>query len=205
MNPVPLTIDVLGIAEATGELQLIRGALADRSRLHAAMAVDAAEFTRQYVASDDSHKTAERLKATPTGFRARSAKRIEADSDADAAIIRIPRSTGLGRAFGDITIVPGTGRTYLTIPADDETYGKVVRDFPEGTFEFAIFQGAKPCPALLWAADGGTHKKGDLAWWLRRKVIQKQDRTLLPTDEAYQELGRRRAVLYIASLRYRAA
>ena len=206
MNPVPLTIDVIGIAEATGELQRIRAGLADRSQLHAALAVDAQQFTQAYVSQSNRHATAQRLGATPTGFRARAAKRIEAASDAEAAIVRIPRNTGLGRAFADITIVPGTGRTYLTIPADDETYGHVVRDFPEDAFKFAIFTTQRgPCPVLTWAEDGGTHKKGEVAWWLRRKVIQKQDRTLLPTDEAYQEIGRRRSVIYIASLRYRTA
>lgn len=206
MNPAPLTIDVIGLAEATGELQRIRGALADRSQLHAALAVDALKFTQDYVSQSNRHATAQRLGATPTGFRERAAKKIEAGSDAQAAIVRIPRSTGLGRAFADITIVPGTGRTYLTIPADDETYGKVVRDFPKDAFKFAIFTTARgPAPVLIWAETGGTHTKGEVAWWLRRKVIQKQDRTLLPTDEGYQELGRQRAVVYIASLRYRAS
>lgn len=205
MNPIPLTIDVIGIAEATGELQLIRRGLADRSQLHAAMAVDMVNITRDYLTKDARHATAQRLGAQPTGFRALSAKFLEADSDAEAAIMRIPRSTGLGRAFSDILILPGSGRTYLTIPATAETYGKVVRDFPEGTFKFAIFQGAKPFPTLTWAEDGGTHKKGDVAWYLRRSVKQKQDRTLLPSDTAYQEIARRRSVLYIASLRYRAA
>ena len=203
MNPVPLKIDVIGLAEATGELQLIRSKLADRSQLHAAMAVDATQFTRDYLANDQRHATAQRLGAQPTGFRSRSAKRIEADSNAEAAIIRIPRSTGLGRAFGNIIIRPGSGRTFLTIPAMAETYGHVVRDFPEDSFTFAIFK--ERYPVLLWAEDGGTHKKGDVAWWLRREVEQKQDRTLLPSDAAYQEIGRRRVVNYITSLRYRSA
>lgn len=206
MNPVPITIDVIGLAEATGELQRIRSGLADRTQLHAKMAVDAAEFTRAYVAGSNEHKTAQRLGATPTGFRARTAKLIAAASDAEAAVVRIPRNTGLGRAFADITIVPGTGRTYLTIPADDETYGKVVRDFPDGAFQFAIFTTARgPCPVLTWAEDGGTHKKGEVAWWLRRKVIQKQDRGLLPSDDDYREGARDVAVNYITALRYRTA
>ena len=117
--------------------------------------------------------------------------------------MRIPRSTGLGRAFGDVTIVPGTGRTYLTIPACAETYGKVVRDFPADSFTFAIFK--QRSPVLLWAEDGGTHKKGDVAWWLRRQVTQKQDRTLLPSDEEYAEGARLVAMNYITSLRYRSA
>lgn len=206
MNPVPLTIDVIGLAEATGELQRIRGALADRSQLHAAMAVDAAQFTRDYVAGSNEHATAQRLGAQPTGFNARIATLITAYSDAEAAIVRIPRNTGLGRAFGDITIVPGTGRTYLTIPADDETYGKVVRDFPKDAFKFAIFTTQRgPCPVLIWAENGGTHKMGEVAWWLRRKVVQKQDRGLLPSDEDYSDGARIIASNYITSLRYRSA
>ncbi len=205
MNPVTLKIDVTGLAEATGELQLIRKGLADRTQLHAALAVDMVTFTRDFLTADSRHATAQRLGAQPTGFRARSAKYLEADSDAEAAIMRIPRSTGLGRAFGDVVIVPGAGRTYLTIPGCAETYGKVLRDFPAGAFKFAIFHGHRPFPALVWAEDGGTHRKGDVAWWLRRSVTQKQDRSLLPSDAAYLEIARQRSVLYIASLRYRAA
>lgn len=204
MNPVPLKIDVTGLAEATGELQRIRSGLADRRQLHAAIGADAAQFTRDYLSRDRRHATAQRLGATPTGFRARISKRIEGASDAEGAIVRIPRNTGLGRAFSDIVITPGTGRTYLTIPADAETYGKVVRDFPTDAFKFAIFTTARgPCPVLVWAESGGAHDKGEVAWWLRRKVTQKQDRTLLPSDEGYQEIGRSRAVVYIASLIYR--
>lgn len=202
MSLPKLTIDVTGIAEASGEMQRIRNGLADRRQLHATMAVAAQQFTRDYLAANGSHATADRLKATPTGFRARIAQRIEADSNASEAIVRIPRNTGLGRAFAAIVLVPKAGKTYLTIPASAETYGKAVRDFPSETFKFAIFQGAKPCPALLWAEDGGSHKKGDVGYWLRRKVFQKQDRTLLPSDSAYLELGRRQAVAYVTQLRY---
>jgi len=202
VNPVPLKIDVVGMAMATGELQRIRNGLADRRQLHAAIAGDAVKFTRDYVSGSARHATAQRLGATPTGFRERAAKLIESDSDADAAHIRIPRSTGLGRAFSDIVITPGPGRKYLTIPASAETYGKVCRDFPGDAFDFVIYQGIKPFPALVWAENGGTHKKGDLAYWLRREVTQKQDRTLLPSDADYLELGRRRAVAFIANLRY---
>lgn len=204
MIPI-LTIDVTGLAEATGELQLIRSQLADRSQLHAAIAVDAAQFTRDFVSRDARHATAQRLGAQPTGFRERSAKRIEADSDVDAAIVRMPRSTGLGRAFHDVTILPGSGRTYLTLPAGAETYGEVVRDFPEGTFHFAILHAHRLFPVLLWSEDGGSHRKGDVAWWLRREVKQKQDRTLLPSDAAYQEIGRRCSIEYINSLSNRSA
>lgn len=202
MNTTSITIDVRGLAEATGELQLIRNGIADRRKLHAAMAVDAQQLTQAYVSGHSRHKTAQSLGASPTGHHQRSAKRIEAASDAEAAIIRIPRNTGLGRAFSDVTIRPGTGRRYLTIPACAETYGKVVRDFPPDAFAFTIVGGRYA--ALMWRNAGGSHNKWTVAYWLRREVFQKKDRTLLPSDEAYLELGRRRAVLYITSLRYNA-
>ncbi len=196
-----LKIDVTGIAEATGELQRIRAKLADRTQLHALMATDARDFTKAHVAQDNRHATAQRLGASPTGFRAKASKRIEADSNAEAAIVRIPRDTGLGRAFSSVTIRPGTGRTYLTIPATAETYGRVVRDFPKDAFSFTIVAGRYP--ALVWREAGGNHRGWTVAFWLRREVKQKQDRTLLPSDEKYAELGARRASLYITSLRSR--
>ena len=203
MNTPSIRIDVRGLAEASGQLQTLRKGLADRRPLHATLAVEAQNFTRDYVARSSRHATAQRLGAAPTGFRQRSATRIEGASDADAAIIRIPRNTGLGRAFSDITLRPGSGRKYLTIPAAAETYGKAVRDFPQESFAFTVAGGRYP--ALVWREAGGTHAAGAVAYWLRREVQQKQDRTLLPTDAAYQELGRKRAQLYIASLIYRAA
>ena len=203
MNPNPLTIQVTGLSQATDELQNIRGALASRSQLHAAIASKAEQFTEDYLRGSSNHKTAQRLGAKPTGFRARNSRSIESASNEETAIVRIPRSTGLGRAFSDITIKPSNGRTYLTIPACAETYGRVVREFPADAFKFAMFQGAKPCVALLWAEDGGSHRKGDVAWWLRREVTQKQDRGLLPSDEGYQGVARDRALEYIESLKNR--
>lgn len=203
MNPVGLTIDVRGIDDAEDTLQAVRMALANREPLHAKMATTATDFTREFLIGTPRHRTAERLGATPTGFRAKNARAIQPDWDIDAAIIRIPRSTGLARAFGDVVIEPKSGRKYLTIPDHAETYGKSVRDFPEGTFKFAILQAHRPFPVLVFAEDGGRHKKGDVGYWLRRKVTQKQDRSLLPTDGAYQEISRRVIVAYVANIVYR--
>jgi hypothetical protein len=204
MNPAPLTIDVRGIAEATGKLQSIRNGIANRRPLHATLVVKAQQLTSDYVSKSNRHDSAQRLGATPSGFRERAARRIKGVSDDTAAIVRIPRNTGLGRAFGDVTLRPGTGRTYLTIPACAETYGKVVTDscFPAGSFAFATLGGRYP--ALLWAESGGSHEKGKVAYWLRREVVQRQDRALLPSDAGYTALASEEAKTYIASLIYRA-
>lgn len=197
MNPVPLKITITGVDQAADTLQAVRNALANRRPLHAILATEATNFTRDYLIKTPRHRTAEKLGAVPTGFRAKNATALQADSDDEGAMIRIPRSTGLGRAFSDLDIVPLHGKTYLAIPACARTYGKGPRDFPEGTFNFEIIKGsAGSFPAMVFAEGGG------IGFFLRRKVHQKQDRMLLPSDAAYQELGRRVSVAYIANLVY---
>jgi hypothetical protein len=164
--------------------------------------VKAQQLTSDYVSRSNRHASAQRLGATPSGFRERAARRIEGASDDTAAILRIPRTTGLGRAFHDVTLRPGTGRTYLTIPGCAETYGKVVGDFPAGSFAFTILGGRYP--ALMWVKAGGSHQEWSLAYWLRREVVQRQDRALLPSDAGYTALASEAAKTYIASLIYRA-
>jgi hypothetical protein len=130
---------------------------------------------------------------------------VQEDSDDEQGSVLIPRSTGLARAFSDVVIRPGSGRKFLTIPAHAETYGRVVRDFPEGTFKFAVIKSWKIFLALVWEETGGRHEKGEVAYWLRRAVTKKQDRTLLPTHAGYQEVARRAAVAYIANHIYQQA
>lgn len=202
MNAPTLTIDIVGLAEAQGSLQRIRNGLADRRSLHQQMAREATTLTAGWLAKDTRHKTASRLGATPTGHRKRAGTSVEPASDAEAAIIRIPRRTGLGRAFSDMVIKPGSGKTYLTLPACKETYGKTVRDFGADAFRFVLYKGKTA--ALVWKKDGGSHEKGKVAYWLKKEVFQRQDRTLLPPDEAYRELARQRVIIHVASLLYRA-
>jgi hypothetical protein len=200
MNTPILTIDVVGAAKAQGDLQGIRNGLADRRGLHKLMAADALGLTQAYLAGDSRHRSADKLGARATGFRARAGKSIEAGSDTDAAILRIPRRTGLGRAFYDITLRPGSGRTYLTIPGCAETYGKQVGDFPPGSFAFSVIGGRYP--ALMWVKKGGSHSEWSLAYWLKREVVQRKDRTLLPSDAGYRELARQRVIVFVATLYY---
>ncbi len=198
MNPVPLTIEVSGLDRAEATLQAIRNTLADRRPLHAEMAGNALSFTRDYLISDTEHKTANKLGATPTNFRARQAAALSARSDDNGAILVIPRSTGLGRAFGDITIKPLGGKTFITIPAGPETYGRQAGEWPKDTFDFAVIHTHRgPTPVLVWSADSDRHQKGDVAFWLRRQVIQKQTRELLPPDDEYRGLARDAIIAHI--------
>ena len=187
-----LRIDTHQVAETMEEVQRLRAGLADRRHLHARMATTAAEETRRHVRGLNRHGSAQRLGAKPTQFHAKQAREIEADSNAETAIIRLPRA-GLARAFGDILIRPGSGKKLLTIPADKRTYGKRVGDFPEGTFAFA-FSVERRTPLLVFADGSG------VAYFMKPWVLQKQDRGLLPTDKFYRTLARREVDGYIDEL-----
>jgi hypothetical protein len=155
------------------------------------------QFTQDYLLRLNRHRSAQRLGAKPSGHYERAAKSVEAQSNETEALVVIPRRTGLGRAFGDVVLVPGSGRTYLTIPGHALTYGKSVRDFPEDTFKFVVLQSWRTFLVLMWA--DGPHK-GEVAYWLKRKVTQKQDRTLLPSDQGYAGVAHGAAAAYLTNL-----
>lgn len=189
---IKVKVGTRGLASTAEEVQRLRTGLASRQQLHARLAVKGAEFTGDYLRGLKRHKTATALGAAPTQHYARAARGIESASNESAAIIRIPRSSGLARAFGDMTIRPGSGKKFLTIPADKRTYGKRAGEFAPGVLAFTIVGGR--FPALMFR-EGWT-----VAYWLRRSVNQKQDRTLLPSDQGYRKLARGVTSLYIDQL-----
>ena len=188
-----MRIDTRGLAETAEEVQRLRGGLANRAHLHGKIAVEAAAATRNYLARQTAHVSAARLGAKPTGHRLRAARGIEAASTADTSILRIPRTSGLQRAFSDILIRPGSGKKFLTIPADKRTYGRRAGEFPEGTFRFA-FSVERRTPLLVFADGSG------VAYFLKGSVLQKQDRTLLPSDKDYRAIARNSTRDYIDEL-----
>lgn len=192
LSNLTLQVDITGSTAAATATQAVRNALAARQPLHSQMAVDVRGYAQAHLKSDARHASAQALGASPTGHRAKSAAGIEAEGTPAAALMRIPRNTGLGRAFYDMTILPTSGHKYLTIPACAATYGKSVRDFPEGTFELGTVQGR--FMALVFR--GTTNP----AFWLRRRVHQRQDRTLLPADEDFHRVALRSAQVFLANL-----
>jgi hypothetical protein len=193
-----INVTVRGMTEATGYLQNLRNALADRTQLNTQLAMDMREFTQAYLIADERHATAEALGATPTGHRAKIGKSenlIEAQATREAAVLRIPRNTGLGRAFHDVDIKMRD--KMLVRAAAAATYGKSPRDFAEGVLKFGIIN--ERFPGLVFAADNAP------AFFLMRKVHQKQDRTLLPSDEGYAEAARRSMTAYLTRLLQTAA
>jgi hypothetical protein len=188
---VALTISIKADADL---VQSLRNGLANSAGLHAAIANDEELFYQKYVSSLNRHKTATGLGAKPTEHHAKAAKRIEGESNEDAAYVRIPRATGLGRAFRDLNITPKAGKKYLTIPAHASTYGKRVGEIPESV-SFAIVGGRHR--ALVFTSGAN---KGSVAYWLRTSVLIKQDRTLLPSDAATTAVAAQSAKAYLVSV-----
>lgn len=181
---------------ANAELvQALRNGLASREELHSEIAVAVRESFVNYLSRLERHKTAQQLGATPTKHLAKSALRIEADADGAAAYLRIPRSTGLGRAFRDLTITPGSGKKYLTIPAHRTTYGKRAGEIT-AELRFAMVGGRHR--ALVFASGPDV---GSVAYWLRTSVTIQQDRTLLPSDGITRATARAATVRYLEMLR----
>lgn len=164
-------------------VQILRTAIANpgvMTALHTRIATDVGRMVQEYVASDDSHVSAMRLGAAPTGHMARTASRMEFRGDADKAVIGIPRKSRLRAAFGDFTITPTEGHKYLCIPASPITYGRQPAEFGDDAFRFAILYAQRPFPVLFFKSG---IEKGNVAYWLRTSVDVKEDRTLLPFDE----------------------
>lgn len=197
MSALTIQVTLAGLSEADMALQDLRNAIARRGPMHARMAVRGQQFTQDYLRNLNRHRSAERLGASPTGHHAKAAASVEARSDDDQALLVIPRRTGLGRAFSDVVIRPGSGRKYLTIPAHQTTYGRHVRDFAEDTFHFAAIKSWRVFLALVFTS--GPYK-GEVGYWLKREVKQKQDRTLLPSDEGYAGVARRASIEYLTNL-----
>jgi len=176
-----LDIDVTGATRARNSINRLITGLREPAGLYAEIAGEVEVLTQEYLRELNRHRTANRLGASPTYHYEKASRLVEGHSDDDQAVVRMPRNTGLGRAFRSMTIRPKRQEIrYLTIPDDPRTYGKRVSDFAQGTFEFRIL-GARH-RALVWASGP---KEGEVAFWLKESVFIKQDRTLLPSDDDY--------------------
>ena len=172
-----ITIDLSGLAAE--ELQGLRTRLANAPMIHAAMAGAAEVFVKDFGArtSQGEHATANRLGANPTGHLAKAYQDIEATSDRSAARLFVPRASRLRAAFGEYTVRPGAGKTYLTIPVAAEAYGKRA-----GEIDGLVFMRVGPRKTPILArpdADGGI----TTFYYLSKESKIKEDAGLIPFDD----------------------
>ncbi len=186
--------------EATPILRSLIAGLEDPTGLHAEIAAEAEALTRDYIRSiaPSRHKTAESLGAKPTGYLERAAEGVTSRGESDAAVVALGGDVaGFARAFGDVTITPKKSK-YLTIPAKAAAYGKRAGEIDD--LDLIVFKNSAAdsfAMALGRRLEGGTV---DVYYWLRRKVFQEQDRSLLPSDDQYLAAAEMGAVAFLDSL-----
>ena len=182
---VKLTVSLTESASA--QLERFRAAYKPGTARHKEMLGFAKDATligvREYVQreAETRHATAERLGAQPTGHLTRAANQIDAEAGREEITLKFPRTTGLQRAFGNLTILPGSGRQYLTVPAHKDSYGRRAGEFPDLVFTLI----KEKFPALIWTNGA---RVGTVAFWLIRKATIPKDRALLPSEGQFGEL-----------------
>jgi hypothetical protein len=131
------------------------------------------------------HETATKLGAAPTNHWAQAAEKVASPAaltaDSDSAVLAI-NHPGIGRAFHDVTITP-TNAKALTIPVSAIAYGRRAGEFGRALF---IFKSKFTGTAFLAMRQGDRNALPLLLYVLLRSVTQRQDRSLLPSDD---ELG----------------
>jgi hypothetical protein len=129
------------------------------------------------------HATALRLGGVPTVELARAAHKVASYADATSARVQFG-SPLLARAFRDITIKPGAGKKYLTIPVSGAAYGLRMATF-QRRYGKLRFLGKPGGAAMVAALFEKGRKIGTAHYLLVKEVHQAQDRSLLPPDEEY--------------------
>jgi hypothetical protein len=180
MNGLSLTVD---IADAVGpRLSAFVDGLENRQGLNERIADRERNLVRDYFdeLSATRHDTANRLGAEPSGFWDQARDGASSMATEEEAVVSITKA-GIGRAGHDVTITPGPGKQFLTIPLIAEAYNKRAYTVPglfalrekaeEGKSSLVLFKKEEDGTITPWYA-------------LVRSVTQLQDRTMLPSDEA---------------------
>jgi len=149
--------------------------------LHQAAGVEVQHITVAHIAklAATRHSTAERLGASPTNHFAQAAEKVAAasalTSDPSGATLTI-NHPGFTRAFGSVKIVPRTAQS-LAIPIHALAYGHRAAELWDRLSLF-IPKGKR----IIAATIGGVITP---LYILCKSVTQKQDRSLLPSDEQF--------------------
>lgn len=181
---IGLTITVHS-EEVDAKLREFNSGLTSRTPMNESVGKRAGELTRNYLVNiaETRHATAQRLGAAPTGHWAQAAEKTTNEADETGATVTI-NQPGIGRVAHDVTIVPGGGRKYLTIPAIAAAYGKRAATVPDLAVLIRWKEGQRRAIALIQAE--GKSGAGTVWYWLVKSVFQPQDRSLLPSDEQYR-------------------
>jgi hypothetical protein len=190
------TIQVKITDRATPQVAAIITRLKARTRINRTIADELKSEVADYTLQDSfgRHATADALGARHTGFRADAAKLVQKGTPKvtdQGGSIALP-GAHFARAFGNVHIAPRNGSRFLTIPMSAESYGKRMGKGASSRWPGGFFLRSKDKRRLFFAVPNGNGGV-NLLYNLVPSVDQKQDRTLLPTDQALTEAAIRGA------------
>jgi len=198
MSGLSLSVNVVNrvspaILAVTRELTDLRG-------LHNAMGLSARTLTRDHLIdlAGSRHDTANQLGAKPSGHWAQAAEKTTMESDANSATVTIAHP-GIGRAMHDVTITPGEGKKFLTIPLIAQAYNLRAADVWAAEELFIPKREDQSGKAVA----GKRRSDGSFQPWylLVPSVHQAQDRSLLPSDTEYERAAVDGAIDYLKFVR----
>ncbi len=162
-----------------------------RRRIFAVVADKVENLVRRHILriAPAHHTAAQRLGATPTGHYEKGARTTVSHAGDDFAEVVIP-IPGISRAFKNLAITPKNASA-LTLPISPHSYGQRVSRMRQ--LGWTIFR-PKGKDVLM-----GAQKDQEAVplYLLKKRVEQRQDRTLLPSD---QELSRTAAAAIMGTL-----
>lgn len=126
------------------------------------------------------HMSAEKLGAQPTGILGRAATRTTSNATSERGEVVIP-TPAVRRAFHDVEIRPRSW-DFLTIPAAREAYG--FRAGVLASLGWRLFRpGKKDEKKKVLMGRLSKDEAPKVLYYLKESVRQRQDRSLLPSDE----------------------
>jgi len=193
MSGISLSVDVQDGAKPLVSELISR--LTNRTGLHQAIGMRARTLTWEHLISlaGTRHASAARLGATPSGHWAQAAEKSTYAADSGAATVTVTQP-GIGRAFHDVDIYPSGGAKALTIPLIAQAYNLRAASVWESEGLFVVrTKNSGKAVAVKRLADGSLQP-----WYLLvPHVHQKQDRSLLPSNEEYTDAAKQGARDYV--------
>ena len=173
-----------------------------RRGLHAVAAEDLANWIQAHVRAYamGKHGTARAFGARPTGHYEKGLAAISTSATADGGSVTVP-IPGIGRAWGDVTVRPKRSRA-LTVPlrgGGPEIYGRTVGELRALGWSFFARKG------VLFGTRGEGGKRETRAMFvLKTLVVQKQDPSLLPSQDEIAKRAATAKVKYVLDVVERA-
>lgn len=144
------------------------------------------------------HSSADRLGARRTGHVEKGARATHFTASPDGATVIIPIA-GMSRALRDVTVTPRVASA-LTLPVSARAYGKRVGEMRR--LGWRVFRPKGKDVLMDYLKDGDEPVP---LYALKRRVTQRQDRTLLPSDAELSDAAGVAAAKYIAHIAGRGA